>query len=61
MRIQGATLPDGLLERPAFAVRMGLRYVKSLSEERDWRRIEAARAEAVLHVDGGLHPPHAAR
>ena len=31
--------------RPAFAVRMGLRYVKSLSEERDWRRIEAARAE----------------
>ncbi len=26
-----------------FAVRMGLRYVKSLSEERDWRRIEAAR------------------
>ena len=24
---------------------MGLRYVKSLSEERDWRRIEAARAE----------------
>ena len=31
--------------RPAFAVRMGLRYVKSLSEERDWRRIEAARTE----------------
>ena len=30
--------------RPAFAVRMGLRYVKSLSEARDWRRIEAARA-----------------
>ena len=29
----------------AFAVRMGLRYVKSLSEERDWRRIEAARTE----------------
>ena len=28
-----------------FAVRMGLRYVKSLSEERDWRRIAAARAE----------------
>jgi len=27
------------------SVRMGLRYVKSLSEERDWRRIEAARAE----------------
>ncbi len=26
-----------------FAVRMGLRYVKSLSEERDWKRIEAAR------------------
>ena len=31
--------------RPAFAVRMGLRYVKGLSEERDWRRIEAARTE----------------
>ena len=30
--------------RQGFAVRMGLRYVKSLSEERDWRRIEAARA-----------------
>ena len=28
-----------------FSVRMGLRYVKSLSEERDWRRIAAARAE----------------
>ena len=33
------------VSRPAFAVRMGLRYVKSLSEERDWRRIETARAE----------------
>ena len=31
--------------RPAFAVRMGLRYVKGLSEARDWRCIEAARAE----------------
>ena len=30
---------------PAFAVRMGLRYVKGLSEERDWRCIEAARTE----------------
>ena len=30
---------------PAFAVRVGLRYVKGLSEERDWRRIEAARTE----------------
>ena len=29
----------------ARSVRMGLRYVKSLSEERDWRRIAAARAE----------------
>ena len=36
----------GRVSRPAFAVRrMGLRYVKSLSEERDWRRIETARAE----------------
>ena len=39
------TVPDGMSCRPAFAVRMGLRYVKSLSEERDWRRIEAARTE----------------
>ena len=31
-----------------FAVRMGLRYVKSFSEERDWRRIEAARAERAF-------------
>ena len=31
--------------RQGFAVRMGLRYVKSLSEERDWRRIAAARTE----------------
>ena len=45
LRIRGATVPDGRPEGPAFAVRMGLRYVKSLSEERDWRRIEAARAE----------------
>ena len=37
--------PDGVPVRPAFAVRMGLRYVKSLSEERDWRRIEAACSE----------------
>ena len=28
---------------PRFAVRMGLRYVKGLSESRDWARIEAAR------------------
>ena len=40
-----ATPPHGMPGRPAFAVRMGLRYVKSLSEERDWRRIGAARAE----------------
>ena len=33
------------IETPVFAVRMGLRYVKGLSEERDWRRIEAARTE----------------
>ena len=39
------TTPDGMPGRPAFAVRMGLRYVKGLSEERDWRRIEAARTE----------------
>ena len=37
--------PDEMPSRPAFAVRMGLRYVKGLSEERDWRRIEAARTE----------------
>ena len=28
-----------------FGVRMGLRYVKDLSKDRDWRRIEVARAE----------------
>ena len=39
------TVQDGMPCRPAFAVRMGLRYVKSLSEERDWRWIEAARTE----------------
>ena len=31
---------------PRFAVRMGLRYVKGLSESRDWARIEAARGRA---------------
>ena len=35
----------GMHRRAGFAVRMGLGYVKSLSEERDWRRMEAARAE----------------
>ena len=32
-------------DQPAYAVRMGLRYVKGLSGERDGRRIEAARAD----------------
>ena len=32
--------------KPRFAVRMGLRYVKGLSESRDWARIEAARGRA---------------
>ena len=36
---------DATGTRSSFAVRMGLRYVKGLSEERDWRRIEAARTE----------------
>ena len=40
-----ATASGGGPVRPAFAVRMGLRYVKSLSEERDWRRIEVARTK----------------
>ena len=40
-----AAASGGASVGPAFAVRMGLRYVKSLSEERDWRRIEAARAK----------------
>ena len=36
----------GAARRPRrFSVRMGLRYVKSLSEDRDWPRIAAARAE----------------
>ena len=43
--IRGATAPDGMPARPAFAVRMGLRYVKGLSEERDWQRIEEACTE----------------
>ena len=33
----------GTAPTPGFAVRMGLRYVKGLSESRDWGRIEAAR------------------
>ena len=45
VRSRTATASGGGLVRPAFAVRMGLRYVKSLSEERDWRRIEAARTK----------------
>ena len=45
IRDRTATALDGTSRRPSFAVRMGLRYVKSLSEERDWRRIEAVRAE----------------
>ncbi len=34
---------------PRFAVRMGLRYVKGLSESRDWVRIEAARGQAPFY------------
>ena len=45
VRSRTATASGGGLVRPAFAVRMGLRYVKSLSEERDWRRIEVARTK----------------
>ncbi len=48
VRSGAATASDRKSCRPAFAVRMGLRYVKSLSEERDWRRIEAARAERLF-------------
>ena len=44
-RGRAATVPDAMPARPAYAVRMGLRYVKGLSAERDGRRIEAARAE----------------
>ena len=33
-------------QTPRLAVRMGLRYVKGLSESRDWARIEAARGQA---------------
>ena len=45
MVIRGRTTMTqaGMPARSAYAVRMGLRYVKSLSEARDWRRIEAAR------------------
>ena len=45
VRDRGATPPGGMPRPSRFAVRMGLRYVKSLSEERDWRRIATARAE----------------
>ena len=45
VRNRGATPHRGMHRPSRFAVRMGLRYVKSLSEERDWRRIEAARAK----------------
>ena len=45
VRDRGATPLRGMHRPSRFAVRMGLRYVKSLSEERDWRRIAAARAE----------------
>ncbi len=38
--------PAGGAQTPGFAVRMGLRYVKGLSESRDWGRIEAARGRA---------------
>ncbi len=45
VRDRGATPLRGMHRPSRFAVRMGLRYVKSLSAERDWRRIERARAE----------------
>ena len=45
VRDRGATPLRGMHRPSRFAVRMGLRYVKSLSEERDWRRIAAARTE----------------
>ena len=45
VRDRGATPLRGMHRLSRFAVRMGLRYVKSLSEERDWRRMETARAE----------------
>jgi len=45
VRDRGATPLRGMHRPSRFAVRMGLRYVKSLSEERDWQRIATARAE----------------
>ena len=50
-----------------FAIRMGLRYVKGLSEARDWASIEAARAQAPFDsvedftARTGLGEPAAAR
>ena len=44
-RGRAATAPDAMPARPAYAVRMGLRYVKGLSGERNGRRIEAARTD----------------
>ena len=45
VRDREATPLRGMHRPSRFTVRMGLRYVKSLSEERDWRRIAAARAK----------------
>ena len=45
VRDREATPLRGMHRPSRFAVRIGLRYVKSLSEERDWRRIAAARAK----------------
>ena len=45
VRDRGATPLGGMHRRSRFGVRMGLRYVKSFSEDRDWRRVAAARAE----------------
>ena len=39
-RGRAATVPDAMPARPAYAVRMGLRYVKGLSAERDGRRLK---------------------
>ena len=45
-RWRQALEPAGEAGGGRFAIRMGLRYVRGLSESRDWARIEAARGQA---------------
>ena len=63
MVIRGRTMMTqaGMPARSAFAVRMGLRYVKSLSEAPRLAAHRSGPHRTALRVDGGLHPPCPAR